>query len=156
MRVLVVGGGAREHAIALTLHAAGSEIHVLAGHENPGLSALAARFDRGDPEDAALAAGLARRRKVELAVIGPEGPLASGVPDALRAAGVPVVGPSREAARIESSKQFCRELLARHHVPGQPRFVVVSRPEGLDAAVGSLGGPFVIKPVGLTGGKGVL
>lgn len=156
MRSLVVGGGAREHAIARTLARDGSEVHVLAAHDNPGLRAVAHRFDVADHEDPALVASVARRRKIELAVIGPEGPLAKGVADALRGANVPVVGPSRDAARIETSKRFCRELLARHGIDASPRFEFVESPDAVAAAVGRLGGPLVIKPVGLTAGKGVL
>lgn len=156
MRVLVVGGGAREHAIAWALQRAGSDVYAIAAHENPGLLSLARRFEKGNPEDPVRVAEFARARKVDFAVIGPEGPLATGVPDALRAAEIPVVGPSKDAARIESSKRFCRDLLARYQVPGQPKVAGATRPEEIEAAVRSIGGPFVVKPVGLTAGKGVL
>lgn len=157
MRVLVVGGGAREHILGETLVRAGSELHVLAAQTNPGLAEIAKRYEVGHPEDGAEAAALARKRKIELAVIGPEAPLASGVADALRAAGVPTVGPSRSAARVESSKRFCRELLAKHGIEASPRWVAVERREDVAGAVAGFGAtPFVIKPVGLSSGKGVL
>jgi len=156
MRALVVGGGAREHILGHCLERAGAELYAIAPHVNPGLQLLARRFERANAEDPAPVVEFARRKKVELAVIGPEAPLASGVSDALRAAGIPVVGPSQAAARIESSKRFCRELLARHGIDASPRFVAVERPEEVEAAVREFPTPFVIKPVGLTAGKGVL
>jgi phosphoribosylamine--glycine ligase len=156
MRVLLVGGAAREHAIADTLAKAGADVLVIAAHDNPGLAAIAKRYVRGDITDAAAVAALGGRSKVDLAVIGPEAPLAAGVADALRTAGIPVVGPSKDAARIESSKQFCRELLARHGIEASPRFVSVRSPEEVDRAVQGFSGPFVVKPVALTSGKGVL
>ncbi len=155
MRFLVVGGGAREHAIASALVRAGAEVVVASANANPGLDRLARTSHRLDPNDGARLVELARRDGVDTAVIGPEAPLAHGVADALRAAEVPTVGPDRAAAEFESSKLYCRELLARHGVPGQPRWVALSSLEEVDAAVRDFGGPFAIKPSGLTGGKGV-
>ncbi|MHB8351461.1 MAG: phosphoribosylamine--glycine ligase [Thermoplasmata archaeon] len=156
MRVLVVGGGAREHILGETLTRAGAELFVVAPRANPGLAALARRYEIVPDEDGAAVAAFARRRKVDYAVIGPEAPLARGVADRLRAEKIPVVGPSQAAARIESSKRFCRELLLAHGIEGSPRFVAVDRAEQIPEALRTLGGPVVIKPVGLTGGKGVL
>jgi phosphoribosylamine--glycine ligase len=155
MRVLVVGGGAREHALASALARAGSEIYAVAPHVNPGLVGIARRFETGSSEAPGPITEFAKRRRIELAVIGPEAPLSAGVSDALRAAEIPVFGPSRAAARIETSKRFCRELLARHGIDASPRLVAVRREEELEAAVRGFAGPFVIKPVGLTAGKGV-
>jgi phosphoribosylamine--glycine ligase len=97
----------------------------------------------------------AKEARAEAAVIGPEAALAAGVSDALRAAGIPTVGPDRSAAQIESSKLFCRELLQRHGVGGQPRFVAPTSTEEVDTAITTFPGPFVVKPCGLTAGKGV-
>ncbi|HTT45708.1 MAG TPA: phosphoribosylamine--glycine ligase [Thermoplasmata archaeon] len=155
MRFLVVGGGAREHAIGLALHRAGSELYVASSNANPGLERLARRSARLDPTDPARVTSFAKEVRAEAAVIGPEAPLAAGVADALRAAGVPSVGPDRAAAQIESSKLFCRELLDRHAVGGQPRFDAPKSVEEVDAAVTGFSGPFVVKPCGLTAGKGV-
>jgi phosphoribosylamine---glycine ligase len=155
MRWLVVGGGAREHAIATALVRAGAEVAVASANANPGLDRLAAVRDRLDPTDGARVVAFARRARVDAAVIGPEAPLAAGVADALRAAEVPTVGPDRATAQIEASKSFCRELLARHGVPGQPRYVVPASVEEVDRATAGFGAPFVVKPSGLTGGKGV-
>ncbi len=155
MRVLVVGGGAREHAIAAALDRSGAELLVAAPNVNPGLDRLARESGRLDPTDPAAVVAFARRHRAELAVVGPESPLAAGVSDALRAAEVPTVGPSKAAAEIEWSKRFCRELLDRHHLGPQPRFQVLTRVEEVEPALAGFPQPFVIKPSGLTAGKGV-
>jgi phosphoribosylamine--glycine ligase len=155
MRFLVVGGGAREHAIAATLRKSEAEVFVVSANTNPGLERLAAGSVRADPTDPARVVEFARARRVHAAVIGPEAPLAAGVADALRAADVPTVGPDRAAARIESSKKFCREFLHRHGVGGQPRFVIPPSVDAVDPAIRDFGSPFVVKPSGLTAGKGV-
>jgi len=155
MRFLVVGGGAREHAIGIALHRAGSELYVASSNANPGLERLATRSARLDPTDAKRVVAFAAEVRAEAAVIGPEAPLAAGVADALRSAGVPTVGPDRAAAQIESSKLFCRELLQRHGVEGQPHFAAPASLEEVDRAVAGFTGPFVVKPSGLTAGKGV-
>jgi len=155
MRFLVIGGGAREHAIGIALHRSGSELLVVSSNANPGLERLASRSVRADPTDASRVVSFAQEAKAEAAVVGPEAPLATGVADALRSAGIPTVGPGKEAARIESSKLFCRELLERHRIEGQPHFVAPGAMEEVDAAVASFPGPFVVKPSGLTAGKGV-
>ncbi len=155
MRVLVVGAGAREHAIGECLVAAGAEVVVAAASTNPGLSALARAYARVDPTRPDAVVAVARERSVHYAVIGPEAPLAAGVGDALRAAEVPVVGPSRAGARIESSKRFCRELLAKHGIPAAPRVLPVMNLDEVDSRIAELNRPFVVKPIGLTSGKGV-
>ncbi|HYA54423.1 MAG TPA: phosphoribosylamine--glycine ligase, partial [Thermoplasmata archaeon] len=155
MRFLVVGGGAREHAIGLALHRAGSDLLVASSNANPGLDRLARASVRLDPTNAAKVTAFAKESRAEAAVIGPEAALAAGVADALRAAGVPTVGPDKAAAQIESSKLFCRELLERHAIGGQPRFAAPASVDDVAAAVAGFTGPFVVKPVGLTSGKGV-
>ncbi|EQD33798.1 phosphoribosylamine--glycine ligase, partial [mine drainage metagenome] len=155
MRVLIVGGGAREHAIADALHRSGAELYVASSNANPGLERLAHQSARLEPTDPAAVVAWATRHRAELAVLGPEAPLAAGVSDALRAAEIPTVGPSKAAAEIEWSKRFCRELLERHHLGPQPRFRVLTKIEEVDAALAAFPPPFVIKPSGLTAGKGV-
>ncbi len=156
MRFLVIGGGAREHAIAWALAKANAEVVVASSNANPGLQHLAHASTRIDPTDKVRVVEFARAQGVDAAVVGPEAPLAAGVADALREAKIPTVGPNQDAARIESSKRFCRQLLAKHGVAGQPRFLIPQAVEEVDRAVGEFAGaPFVVKPSGLTAGKGV-
>jgi phosphoribosylamine--glycine ligase len=155
MRVLVVGGGAREHAIAQSLVTAGAEVVAVSPHANPGILRLATEVKRGSITEGAGIVAFAKARSVDYAVIGPEAPLAAGVTDDLRSAGVPVVGPSKAAARIESSKEFARQFLSSHGIPGIPRYSAVRAVEEVDRAVASFETSFVVKPIGLSSGKGV-
>ena len=111
MKVLLIGSGAREHALAYSLKSdpAVTELHVAPG--NPGISELAT-LHQINPLDAFAASDLAQRLTADLVVIGPEGPLVAGVSDAVRAAGIPVFGPSQAAAQIEGSKSFAKEIMA--------------------------------------------
>ncbi|MCI4340626.1 MAG: phosphoribosylamine--glycine ligase, partial [Thermoplasmata archaeon] len=155
MRVLVVGGGAREHAIAHALSAAEAEIAVAAPLNNPGLARVARAYARVDPTQTEPVVRFAREQRVDYAVIGPEAPLAAGLGDALRTAEIPVVGPSKDGARIESSKRYCRELLEKYGIPGSPRVLAVQHLDEVDARIAEFHEAFVVKPVGLTSGKGV-
>jgi len=155
MRFLVVGGGAREHAIASALVRAEAEVAVASANANPGLERLARASARIDPTDPERVVTFARAQRTEVAVIGPEAPLARGVADALRSAEIPTVGPSRDGAQIETSKLFCRELLRRHDLAVSPRWIAPASVEEVDRAVAEFGAPLVVKPSGLTGGKGV-
>ncbi len=155
MRWLIVGGGAREHAIALALARAGAELLVASPNANPGLERLAKASLRCEATDAERIVAFARSQSAQAVAIGPEAPLAAGVADALRAAEIPTVGPGKDGARIESSKLFCRELLARHGVAGQPRWVAPASVEEVDAQLAAFDRPLVVKPSALTAGKGV-
>jgi len=154
-RWLLVGGGAREHALGIALVRAQAEVVVASPNANPGLDRLARASARLRLEQTAEIVGFATKEAADAAVIGPEAPLAGGLADALRARGLPTVGPDQKAARLESSKVFCRELLGRHHVEGQPQFVVLGRDDDVNRGIASFPGPFVVKPDGLTAGKGV-
>jgi phosphoribosylamine--glycine ligase len=156
-RILIVGSGAREHAIAKALARAASRPVVLcfSGAKNPGIDALCDAYGQGEITDAAAVAAFAREQGVTLAIIGPEAPLAAGVADALWAEGVPVVGPTQSLARIESSKGFTRELLRKHGIAGNPFFQRFTSMEGVEAVLRSFAGRHVIKDDGLAGGKGV-
>ena len=158
-RILIVGGGGREHALAWKLAAEPGVNEVLV---TPGSDAIAAeprvRCEPVDPLDGAAVVAAARRFAAELVVIGPEAPLAAGVADALTEAGFAVFGPSAAAARIESSKAFCREIaeaagvqMARGTVFGE-----TDRSAALTYAMGlSPDGAVVVKADGLAAGKGV-
>jgi phosphoribosylamine--glycine ligase len=159
-RVLIVGAGGREHALAWKLaHEPGvNEIIVAPGSDGIGEEPRARCVAGVDPLDGEALVDLARREAIELAIVGPEAPLAAGVADALRLAGVPVFGPSAAAARIESSKAFCRDVAEAAGVP-MARGLAFDRP-GPEArtyarefAAGD--GSVVVKADGLAGGKGV-
>jgi len=122
---------------------------------NPGLERLARASARLSLDQTEAIVEFARKESVDAVVVGPEAPLAGGLADALRKRELPTVGPDQAAARLESSKVFCRELLARHRVAGQPRFTVLSSADAVDREVAAFPGPFVVKPDGLTAGKGV-
>jgi phosphoribosylamine---glycine ligase len=158
-RVMVVGGGGREHALAWKLAAEPGVNEVIVA---PGSAAIARepriRIAEVRSDDAAALVGLAKSRSVELVVIGPEGPLAAGVADSLVAAGIAVFGPTKAAAAIETSKAFCHEIAAAAGVAMAAAIVCGSRAE-TEAAIATLGGQgmgFVVKQDGLAGGKGVI
>ena len=156
MKVLVVGAGAREHAFAWKLAGERGVTEVVCTPGNPGIATVArcVPADSGDP--AALLA-LADRERVDLTVIGPELPLSRGVIDVFGAAGRPIVGPSKTAAALESSKAFAKAFMARHDVPTAPFRICDSAADALAAvARGEFSFPVVIKADGLAAGKGVV
>lgn len=153
MRILVVGGGGREHAMLRALATARPRPELLVAPGNGGTGALAESFPVA-VDDVPGLVGLAQAQHVDCVIVGPEVPLVLGLADALRAAGVPCVGPSRAAARLEGSKAFCREVAARAAVPG-PRFAVVTHADEVESAVRSFAAPPVVKAAGLAAGKGV-
>ncbi|HJQ93771.1 MAG TPA: phosphoribosylamine--glycine ligase, partial [Candidatus Thermoplasmatota archaeon] len=156
LNVLLVGSGAREHAMALAIRRSQrAQLFVVTKHRNPGLVKSATGFKILDDRDAAGIVAFARMQKVHLAVIGPESPLEAGVGDALRAAGIAVASPSQAAARIETSKTFMRLLMERHGVPGRLGFAAFVDERAALAFLDQRGPQWAIKPVGLTGGKGV-
>jgi phosphoribosylamine--glycine ligase len=155
MRVLVVGGGAREHAIAYALRQSGATVVTVAKNQNPGLSSLSSGYHVLEPTQADAVVRVAQGSQVDYVVIGPEAPLVAGVADALRAAGIPVVGPDRRGAQIESSKYFCRDLLERHHIDAVPRHATIQKGDDVLGRLQEFPQPFVIKPDGITAGKGV-
>ncbi|MGH9347758.1 MAG: phosphoribosylamine--glycine ligase [Vicinamibacterales bacterium] len=156
MKVLVVGGGGREHAFAWKLAGERGVSKVVCAPGNPGVAAIARclPIDAGDP--AAIVA-LASRERIDLTVVGPELPLSRGVVDTFETAGRAIVGPSKTAAALESSKAFAKAFMARHDVP-TARFHICASADGAFAALahGDLGYPVVIKADGLAAGKGVV
>lgn len=158
MKILVIGTGAREHAIIHSLHretASGTAAHELhAAPGNPGIAALAT-LHKVDPLDGSAVAALAEQVGAELVVVGPEAPLVAGVADSVRAAGIPVFGPSGEAARLEGSKSFAKEVMAAAGVPTAMAHVCTDVTE-LTAALDAFGAPYVVKDDGLAAGKGVV
>lgn len=153
MRILVVGTGAREHAIITALLREGTHSVLCAGG-NAGIAADVETVQI-DLLNANLVAELATDRAIDLVVIGPEAPLVAGVADAVREAGIPVFGPSKQAARIEGSKSFAKQIMTDAQVP-TGAVTQVANYDQLIAAVDSQQGPWVIKADGLAAGKGVL
>jgi phosphoribosylamine--glycine ligase len=155
--ILIVGSGAREHAIAIAL--ARSSQHptlvCFSGARNPGIVLLCSAYGIGSITDPVAVVTFALEQRATMAVLGPEAPLAAGVADALWAAGVPVVGPTQSLARIESSKGFARELLAKYNIPGNPFFRRFESLDGIEAVLQLYPNQHVIKDDGLAGGKGV-
>lgn len=156
MKVLLLGGGAREHAIARALvHTPEVELHTISKTRNPGIQRISKTFDVADEADIDAVLPRAKKWKVEWAVIGPEAPLAAGLADALAKAGVRVAAPTRAAAEIETSKAFMRRLLEKHKVPGTLKFHYFESAEDAKRQLKDGNLRYAIKPIGLTGGKGV-
>src|SRR2546422_11414686 len=155
MRVLVVGGGGREHAIVEALRRSRAEIYAAMANQNPGIRRASKDVLLSDVTAVVPIVRWASDRQVELAIIGPEGPLEKWITDALEAAHIPTVGPSQEAAQLETNKEFTRELMRDHHIPGVPQFWAFDDLAGFEEFVSDSDFEFVIKPLGLTGGKGV-
>ncbi|WP_345539508.1 phosphoribosylamine--glycine ligase [Phytohabitans rumicis] len=154
MRVVVVGGGGREHALALGISADPSVERVIVAPGNPGISAVASVLEvDGNSPDAVAA--LAVEAAADLVVVGPEAPLVAGVADAVRAKGIPCFGPSAAAARLEGSKAFAKEIMAAGNVPTARAYACRTVDEAAKA-LDEFGAPYVVKNDGLAAGKGVV
>ncbi|MFE7815076.1 phosphoribosylamine--glycine ligase [Streptomyces sp. NPDC057433] len=154
MKVLVIGSGAREHALCRSLSL---DPDVTALHCAPGNAGIAevAELHQVDALDGAAVSALATRLGADLVVVGPEAPLVAGVADAVRDAGIPAFGPSKEAAQLEGSKAFAKDVMAGAGVP-TARSYVCTTPEEAAAALDAFGTPYVVKDDGLAAGKGVV
>lgn len=145
MKVLVIGGGGREHALVWSIARSPAVVQIAVTHRNPGFPADALLVE-GEPVAWAVAAG------IDLVVVGPEAPLADGVADRLRAADIPVLGPGAAAAQLESSKAFAKAFMDRHSIPTAGWSVH----DNAQSAHAVITGPCVVKADGLAGGKGVI
>lgn len=154
VKVLVIGGGAREHALCRSLSL---DPDVTALHCAPGNAGIAevAELHQVDTLDGKAVAALATELGAELVVVGPEAPLVAGVADAVREAGIPVFGPSKEAAELEGSKAFAKDVMAGAGVP-TARSYVCTNPDEVEEALDAFGAPYVVKDDGLAAGKGVV
>ena len=154
MKVLVIGGGAREHALcrSLSLDPDVSALHCAPG--NAGIAGVA-ELHGVDALDGRAVADLAADLGADLVIVGPEAPLVAGVADAVRARGIPVFGPSAQAAQLEGSKAFAKDVMAAAGVP-TARSYVCTTPEEIDAALDAFGAPYVVKDDGLAAGTGVV
>ncbi|NGO81313.1 phosphoribosylamine--glycine ligase [Streptomyces sp. YC504] len=154
MKVLVIGGGAREHALCRSLSL---DPDVTALHCAPGNAGIAevAELHPVDAMDGAAVAALAQELSADLVVVGPEAPLVAGVADAVREAGIPCFGPTGEAAQLEGSKAFAKDVMAGAGVPTARSYVCTTDAE-IDEALDAFGAPYVVKDDGLAAGKGVV
>ncbi|MDX1612068.1 MAG: phosphoribosylamine--glycine ligase, partial [Candidatus Thermoplasmatota archaeon] len=153
-KVLLIGGGAREHAMARALVESGAAVHVVMKNLNPGLAELAEAFVVATETDPDTVVEHATTWGCELALCGPEAPIQAGVTDALAEAGLRLASPTQAAGRIETDKAWMRTLQAKHDLPGSLRCQHFATEEGLADFVRELG-EVAVKPIGLTGGKGV-
>jgi phosphoribosylamine---glycine ligase len=154
MKVLLVGGGGREHALAWRLTQDDPGISIVAAPGNPGISQLA-ECVRVSATDIDGLAALARDRRVDFTLVGPEAPLAAGIVDRFQADKLPIFGPTRTAAEIETSKAFSKVLMREARVP-TARAIMATEPDRAKGAAAALGLPVVIKASGLAAGKGVV
>jgi phosphoribosylamine--glycine ligase len=154
VKTLVIGTGGREHALALALSRDPQVTEVHAAPGNPGIAAVATLHDV-DPLDGDAVAALATSIGVDLVVVGPEAPLVAGVADVVRAAGIACFGPSKEAAQIEGSKAFAKQVMAAAEVPTALAHVCET-PQQVADALDAFGPPYVVKDDALAAGKGVV
>ncbi|MGA7146892.1 MAG: phosphoribosylamine--glycine ligase [Microbacterium sp.] len=154
MKILVLGSGAREHAIILALRSeeAGHEIFAAPGNAGIAQDATVVELDQNDP---AAVTVFAKTHAIDLVVIGPEAPLVAGVADAVREHGIPVFGPGKAAAQLEGSKAFAKRIMDAAGVPTGRALRAATRAD-LESALDDLGAPYVVKADGLAAGKGVI
>ncbi len=154
MKILIVGGGGREHALAWKLKQDHPAAEILAAPGNPGIAELGRCINvKATDVDGLLA--LAEREQVTFTVVGPEAPLSLGIVDRFRAAGRAIFGPTADAARIETSKRFAKDLMLKHGIPTASARTFTAIPEA-KAEIHRLGAPVVVKASGIAAGKGVI
>jgi phosphoribosylamine--glycine ligase len=158
MNILIIGSGAREHAIAkaFTRSKHKPNLFCFASSNNPGILELTVDYWIGNICDIDTITSIAAKRKIDFAIVGPEAPLGEGLADALWDVNIPVIGPRKKLARIETSKAFTRDLVKKYNIPGSPEYHYFHNLIGVKEFLEKLGeGNYVIKADGLMGGKGV-
>ncbi len=155
MRILVVGGGGREHAICLAVVKGGGELYTVMKNLNPGIARMSAAYKLMDERNVPEVLAWAQEQAIEMLVVGPEASLQEGIVDEFSKAGIASASPTKAAARIETDKAFARDLMARHDVPGRVEHHTFTDVAEMEAFVRGYPGRLVVKPIGLTGGKGV-
>jgi phosphoribosylamine---glycine ligase len=157
VNVLLIGNGAREHALAEALVRGGANLHAFMSKMNPGIAKLCHnKVELGNLTNFSAMTDFAEKHHIDFAVVGPEAPLAVGCADALNAQDIPTVGPTIECAQLESSKIFTRNLLRKYKIPSNIKFETFTEMGPIPEFIADLGKEnVVVKPDGLTGGKGV-
>jgi phosphoribosylamine--glycine ligase len=155
MKVLSVGGGAREHAINKALVKGDVELYSVMKNRNPGIARISKDTLYEKETEVEKIIDWAKEKAIDWAIIGPEAPLGVGLVNALEKVGIPSVGPTKEASQIEISKQYMRDLMAKHNLPGLVEYRVFDNIEDAEKFLSKFKKEVVIKPIGLTGGKGV-
>jgi phosphoribosylamine---glycine ligase len=156
-KILLIGNGAREHAMAEALKRSAYEVELycVGGAKNPGIAEMCAEYMIADVLDKEAIADFAERIRPDFAVLGPEGPIAEGIADMLLELEIHSASPLQTVGRLESSKSFARDLLEKYQIPGNPEFKVFYNETGMADFFDKLGDDFVVKADGLKGGKGV-
>ncbi|OGH70327.1 MAG: phosphoribosylamine--glycine ligase [Candidatus Magasanikbacteria bacterium RIFCSPHIGHO2_02_FULL_51_14] len=157
MNILLIGSGAREHAIARAIKKSPQDANLFCfgSNSNPGIQPLSVGYMVGAVTDANAILSFAKENCIDFAIIGPEAPLEAGVADVLWEHGIPCVGPKRALAQIETSKSFARDLLTKHNIPACPKYKYFSGMVGVAEFLAELEDAYVVKADGLMGGKGV-
>ncbi|MBW2559058.1 MAG: phosphoribosylamine--glycine ligase [Deltaproteobacteria bacterium] len=157
IRILLIGNGAREHVMAETVKRSAHDTALFScmKSNNPGIAFLSNDVLTTSYDDREKIGQFARENKIDFAIIGPEDPLNNGIVDFLKNEGIPSVGPTKSLARLETSKAFTRNLLEKYDIPGNPQFRTFTSLDGIEEFIAPLDG-IVVKPDGLTGGKGVM
>ena len=157
MNILIIGSGAREHAIARSIYKSKrpNKLFCFASNRNPGIEEISEILEVGNIADPKTISGFAAEHLIGLAIIGPEAPLANGVVDALLELNIQCVGPTKNLAQIETSKSFTRDLMRKYNIPGCPDYQTFSDLTKVSEYLNTLGENYVVKFDGLMGGKGV-
>jgi len=156
MNVLVVGGGAREHAICdAVVKSPQAMLYCVMKNKNPGIAALSKEYLIEKETNIDKVVDYAVQKSIDMVLIGPEAPLQQGLGNALREKGIAVCAPTREAARIETDKEWMRNLLQKHGIDGQLQFQTFTDTKKAEDYLEKMSGKVALKPIGLTGGKGV-
>lgn len=157
MNILIVGSGAREHAIARSIKKSKTpnKLFCFASNRNPGIEEISEILEIGKIAEPQAVSNFALKHSIDLAIIGPEAPLANGVVDSLQAINIQCVGPAKDLAQIETSKSFTRDLMQKYNIPGCPEYQTFNNLTNVPKFLNTLGENYVVKFDGLMGGKGV-
>ena len=156
LKALVVGGGAREHAMCDAIcRSNDAELYSVMSNLNPGIQLLAKDFLKEKETNVEKVVEFAQEKEIDLVIVGPEAPLEAGIVNELNKAGIKACSPTKEAARIETDKEWMRNLLKKYKIPGQLKCETFTDVKKARRFIENLNGEVAIKPIGLTGGKGV-